>query len=127
MKELTINGKAVELYDSMYDYVEFADLSSWREFCPEDGPKYKVASGRPVDDSFFRVSDETIEHEGKRYVHVNWGEKEKCYLREDCLNDEIWFVMRKVIINGREEYEPYSPIFASEEEAKKWLEEQQED
>ena len=80
-------------YDSMYEYVQGADISHYRCSTAEDDPdEIMIAEFSPADDSDFAIDpDHTIEVDTVRYVPVCWGEDGLSLLREDAL-EEVCFV-----------------------------------
>ena len=80
-------------YDSMYEYVQGADISHYRCSTAEDDPdEIMVTEFCPADDPDFAIDpDHTIEFDTVRYVPVCWGEDGLSLLREDAL-EEVCFV-----------------------------------
>lgn len=86
---MIINGKEVELYESMYEYVASATFAHYE-------PEYRsytedaiVVEVYPAQDSDF-VCGETIEVDGKEYTHVNFGEDGISYIRTQSLDQSVW-------------------------------------
>ena len=105
---ITINERNVNLYDSMYDYVNDADLS---HYVISDGKVREVPFVEPIkplDDSDFMVwIDDKITYEGNTYVKVNFGEDDsedygESFLLESALDEEVFLIYNKIEIEGNE-------------------------
>jgi len=69
-------------YDSMYEYVQDADISHYRMSGIGD-EEYRIEAFNPSDDPDFAINyDNTTEHDGKTYISVCWGEEESSALLE---------------------------------------------
>lgn len=86
------DGTNMTFYNSIYDYVQDADLSY-----------YEIADGtireapfieeiKPVEDPDFVISSDAVEHEGKWYRKVNFGENEESWLLESALYETVFLV-----------------------------------
>ena len=96
---IQINGRNVNLYNSMFDYVNDADLTD-----------YKISDGivrevpfvepiKPIEDSNFMIwIDDKITYEGDIYVKVNFGEDDdpeeygESFLLESALDEEVYMI-----------------------------------
>jgi len=74
-------------YDSMYEYVQDADISHYRQ--SGDGEEeYLIVAFNPAKDADFATDiDNPIERDGKTYIPVCWGEKESSALLESETDD----------------------------------------
>ena len=105
-----------KFYESMYDYVENADLSYYEI---SDGKMRKTPFTeeiKPANDPDFYIESEAKERCGKWYRKVNFGENEESWLLETALYDTVYLVYIEqshgvyVAENGR--------VYETEEEAK---------
>jgi hypothetical protein len=97
--ELTINGRKVRLFDSMFDYVNDADFGNYEI---QDGKirKTPFAEGvKPVENTGFIVwPEDTLEYDGMTYVRVNFGEDDdpeeygNSFLLGSALNEEVFLI-----------------------------------
>jgi len=104
-------------YDSMYEYVDGADISHYRCSTAEDDPdEIMIAEFSPADDPDFAIDpDHTIEVDTVRYVPVCWGEDGLSLLREDAL-EEVCFV-RYMYNPQTREYVSDGRVYETREEA----------
>lgn len=96
---ITINGRNVNLFDSMYDYVNDADLTNYEI---SDGKVRDVPFVEPIkpfDDSNFMIwIEDKITYEGSTYVKVNFGEDDdpeeygESFLLESALDEEVFMI-----------------------------------
>lgn len=77
-------------YESMYDYVQNADLSYYEIMDGTIRETPFVEEIKPFEDPDFILVADVIEHEEKCYVHVNFGENETSYLLESALYDTVY-------------------------------------
>jgi len=102
-------------YKSMYEYIEGADLSY-----------YEIADGairetpfveeiKPAEDPDFVISSDAVEHEGKWYRKVNFGESEESWLLESALYETVFLVY---VEQSYGHYVTDGRVFETEEEAK---------
>lgn len=111
-------GESIEItfYESMYDYVQNADLSYYEIADGKIRETPFVEEIKPCDDPGFHLVADVMEHEGNWYVHVNFGENETSYLLESALYDTVYlrYIEQSygvyVAENGR--------VYETEEEAK---------
>lgn len=107
---ITINGRNVNLFESMYDYVNDADLT---HYVISDGKVREVPFVEPIkplDDSDFMVCDDKLTYEGNTYVKVNFGEDDsedygESFLLESALDEEVFMVFTEKV-KGIPEYVP---------------------
>jgi len=96
---IQINGRNVNLYNSMFDYVNDADLTDYEI---SDGIVREVPFVEPIkpyDDSNFMVwVDDKITYDGDTYVKVNFGEDDdpeeygESFLLESALDEEVYMI-----------------------------------
>jgi len=117
----TINGRNVNLFDSMYDYVNDADLT---HYVISDGKIREVPfiePIKPMDDSDFIVDiEDKITYEGNTYVKVNFGEYDdeetgESFLLERVLDDEVYMIFTEKK-KGETVYVPLNNIIYETEE-----------
>lgn len=110
---ITINGRNVNFFDSMFDYVNGADLTN---YVISDGKVRKVPFVEPIkpfDDSDFMVwIDDKLTYEGLTYAKVNFGEDDseeygESFLLESALSEEVFMIFSEKKI-GIPEYVPYN-------------------
>lgn len=77
-------------YDSMYGYVQGADFSDYEIADGEIRVTPFVDDIEPANDPDFVIGSESMEHEGKWYRKVNFGENEESYLLESALYDAVY-------------------------------------
>ena len=121
--EMTIAGRKVRLFDSMYDYVEDADFGYYET---HDGNLRKapfLEAVKPQDDSNFMIfADDTLEYEGLEYTRVNFGEDDdpdeygNSFLLTSALDEEVYLVYVKMPIAGQlPTYKANAGCFRTEE------------
>jgi hypothetical protein len=97
-KMISINGRNVNLFDSMFDYINDADLT---RYVISDGKVREapfVEPIKPLEDSDFMVwIDDKITYEGDTYVKVNFGEDDseeygESILLESALDEEVYMI-----------------------------------
>lgn len=98
--EITIDGRNVRLYRSMYDYVEDADFGYYEI---QDGKEREtpfVEAVKPYEDSNFGVwINDKITYEGNTYVKVNFGEDDsevESFILECALGEEVFLIYTEV-------------------------------
>jgi len=104
--EITIDGRNVRLYRSMYDYVEDADFGYYEI---QDGKEREtpfVEPIKPLEDSIFGIwINDDLKYEGNTYVRVNFGEDDsevESFLLESALDEEVFLIYNKIEIRGNE-------------------------
>jgi len=104
-------------YDSMYEYVDGADISHYRCSTAEDEPdEIMVAEFCPADDPDFAIDvDNAIEHNGKTHIPVCWGEDGPSLLREDALGEVCY--IRYMYNPQTYEYVSDGRVYETREEA----------
>ena len=113
--EVNEQKEVSKFYESMYEYVQDADLSYYEISDGTIRETLFVEEIKPFDDPDFQVSGDTVEHEGKVYAQVDFGEHEDSYLLESALYDTVYLVYIEqshgvyVAENGR--------VYETEEEA----------
>lgn len=118
--EIIIDGRKVRLYDSMYDYVNDADLT---HYIISDGKVREVPFVehiKPYEDSDFMVIEDKLEYEGLTYVKVNFGEDDseeygESFLLESALDEEVFMIFTEKE-KGITEYVPLNNIIYETEE-----------
>lgn len=123
---ITIDGRNVNLFGSMYDYVNDANLLHYRITNHNGNESEYVESIKPLEDSDFMVwADDKLEHEGSSYVKVNFGEDDsedygESFLLESALSEEVYMIF---IRHPNGVYDPKDGhIFSNEEDATNALE-----
>lgn len=114
MKTIEINGKEVNIYESLYEYVKDADISDYvlkygvNEICPSDDPNWY---GNLLDDLGDEIAEYAIDHD---LIGANWGEQEISLIPKD----ELYYV---VYVIGREDgsWDSAWKFFKSREDAEK--------
>jgi hypothetical protein len=96
-----INGRKVQLFDSMYDYVNDADFGNYEI---QDGKERNapfVEAVKPVENSDFMVwHEDSLVYDGLTYIRVNFGEDDdpeeygNCFLLESELYDAVYLIYR---------------------------------
>ena len=119
--EIIIDGRKVRLFDSMYDYVNDADLT---HYIISDGKVREVPFVehiKPYEDSDFMVwIEDKLEYEGLTYVKVNFGEDDseeygESFLLESALDEEVFMIFTEKE-KGITEYVPLNNIIYETEE-----------
>lgn len=96
---IQINGRNVNLYKSMFDYVNDADLTDYviSDGIVRDTPF--VEPIKPYEDSNFMIwIDDKITYEGDIYVKVNFGEDDdpeeygESFILESALDEEVYMI-----------------------------------
>ena len=89
-------------YDLMYDYVRDAEISHYR--MSGDGEKeYRVVAFNPSHDPDFATSiDCPIEHDGKTYLPVCWGENESSALLESEIETAQCYILYRYADDAHE-------------------------
>ena len=98
--EITIDGRKVRLYRSMYDYVEDADFGYYEI---QDGKERETPffeAVKPQEDSNFGIwINDDLKYEGNTYVRVNFGEDDsdaESFLIESALDEEVFLIYDSV-------------------------------
>ncbi len=96
---ITINGRNVNLYNSMFDYVNEADFSYYEISDGKERETPFIEAVKPMEDSNFGVwIDDKITYEGNTYVKVNFGEDDdpeeygESFLLESALDEEVFMI-----------------------------------
>ena len=92
MIETKIESKDVKLYESIYDYVQDADLSYYEisGIVIREAPF--IEEIKPADDPNFFIFSEEVEYKGNWYRKVNFGEKEESYLLKSEVYDTVYLI-----------------------------------
>lgn len=128
---IKINGRNINLFGSMFDYVNDANLS---HYTISDGKVRKVPFVepiKPIEDSDFQVyADDTITYHGLEYTKVNFGEDDsedygESFIQTGCLDEAVYMIF----IEKEKGIPVYVPengyIYSNEETAKLNLEEEE--
>jgi len=119
--EILIDERNVRLYNSMYDYVNDADLT---HYIISDGKVREVPFVEPIkpcEDSDFMVwIDDKLKYEGLTYVKVNFGEDDseeygESFLLESALTEEVFMIFSEKEA-GTTVYVPLNNIIYETEE-----------
>lgn len=93
---ITINGRNVNLYNSMFDYVNDADFSYYEM---SDGKKREtpfIEAVKPMEDSNFMIwSNDFIIYDGMTYERVNFGEDDseaESFLLSSAIDEEVFLI-----------------------------------
>jgi len=96
---ITVNGRNINLYDSMFDYVNDADFSYYEISDGKERETPFINAVKPVEDPNFNVwIDDAITYEGNTYVKVNFGEDDdpeeygESFLLESALDEEVFVI-----------------------------------
>lgn len=87
-----IDGKDVKLYETMYEYVEDADLSYYEISGRGLREAPFVEEVKPVQDPNFFVKSDGVFYEGKFYQEVNFGEDGPSYLYKNALYEIVYLI-----------------------------------
>lgn len=91
MLKVEIEGKEVYLYETMYEYVQDADLSYYEiSGCWREAPF--VEEIYPIHDPSFLVKSDGVFYDGKFYKEVNFGEEGPSYLYEKALYEPVFLI-----------------------------------
>ncbi len=105
-------------YESMYNYVEGADISNYEATVGADTPLVLVTELHPWEDSEMRVDwYNPIEHKGKTYLPINWGELESSAILESAVDEICW--IRYIPGNQEGTYVSDGRVYSSEKAAMK--------
>jgi len=122
---ITVNGRNVNIYNSMFDYVNDADFSYYEISDGKERETPFIEAVKPVGDPNFSVwTDDKITYEGNTYVKVNFGEDDdpeeygESFLLESALDEEVFLIYTEKQ-KGIPEYVPETgQVFRTEELAK---------
>ena len=95
-----INGRNVNLFDSMYNYVEDADFGHYRTSDGKIRDTPVIEAVQPQDDSDFMIfPEDQIQYDGNTYTKVNFGEDDsevESFLLENALDEEVFLIYNNV-------------------------------
>jgi hypothetical protein len=91
MLKVEIEGKDVNLYETMYEYVQDADLSYY-EISGSGLQAPFVEEIKPIHDPSFLVKSDGILYNGKFYQEVNFGEEGPSYLYKNALYEPVYLI-----------------------------------
>jgi hypothetical protein len=119
---ITIDGRNVNLYNSMFDYVNDADFSYYKISDGKERETPFIEAVKPVEDPNFSVwTDDKITYEGNSFVKVNFGEDDdpeeygESFLLESALDEEVFLIYTEKQ-KGIPEYVPATgQVFRTEE------------
>jgi len=115
---MMINGRNVNLFDSIYDYVEDADFGHYEIQDGKTRTAPFIEAVKPYEDSDFKVwVDDDIVYEGNTYIKVNFGEddsEEESYLLESALDEEVYLIYFEVE-GGEARYRAHPRCYRTEE------------
>jgi len=122
---ITIDGRNVNLYETMYEYVQDADLSYYEISDGKERETPFIEAVKPIEDLNFSVwIDDKITYEGNSFVKVNFGEDDdpeehgESFLLESALDEEVFLIYTEKQ-KGIPEYVPATgQVFRTEELAK---------
>ncbi len=78
-------------YDSMYEYAKGADISHYEWTPCGDAPPVLASEFNPADDADVVIDyDAPIEHKGKTYIPICWGENEPSAILETAIDEVCW-------------------------------------
>ena len=96
---ITVNGRNVNIYNSMFDYVNDADFSHYEISDGKERETPFINTVKPVEDPNFSVwIDDKITYEGNTYVKVNFGEDDdpeeygESFMLESALDEEVFVI-----------------------------------
>ena len=91
-KELNEREHRTTFYDSMYDYAGDGAIGNYRLSVEQhDSDDVIVTEFAPIDDPDIAIEpDNPIEHDGKIYIPICWGEKEESAILETALDEKCW-------------------------------------
>ncbi len=110
------NSTVPTFYDSMYEYVHDADITHYRK--TGDGEEeYQIDAFNPAEDSDFAINtDRTIEHNGKTYIPVCYGEDEPSALLESEIDTAQCYIVYQWNDHAHE-YVSDGTVYETREEA----------
>lgn len=93
----TQNDAESTFYNTMYEYVHDADVSHYQ--MSGDGKEdYQIAAFNPAEDADFAIDiDNPIEHDGKTYIPVCWGETESSALLESEIDTAQCYILYRYV------------------------------
>ena len=90
-KELNDRIHRTTFYDSMYEYCKDADISHYRLSVGQCDDDSVTSEFEPIDDPDVHLQiDDPIEHKGKTYIPICWGEEEESAILETAIDEECW-------------------------------------
>jgi len=105
-------------YDSVYEYVQNADISHY-SMSGDGEEEYCIVEFSPADDLEFMIDidSDPIEHDGKTYLRVCWGEAEDSALLESAF-DEMCYILYRWD-EYKQEYTSDGTVYETAEAAKR--------
>ena len=90
-KELNDIEHRTTFYESMYAYAQDANISHYTHTIWGDAPAVLASEFNPVDDADVTTDYGTpIQHDGKTYIPINWGEAEESAILKTTIEDVCW-------------------------------------
>ena len=115
---VTINGRNVNLFRSMYDYVEDADFGYYEIADGKVRETPFIEAVKPQGDSNFMIfADDQVQFGGLTYTKVNFGEddsEQESFLLDDALDEDVFLVYDKVDGKGYT-YRAHAKCYGTEE------------
>ncbi len=122
---ITVNGRNVNIYNSMFDYVNDADFSYYEISDGKERETPFIEAVKPVEDPNFSVwIDDKITYEGNDFVKVNFGEDDdpeeygESFLLESALDEEVFLIFTEKQKGIPEYTAATGQVFRTEELAK---------
>jgi hypothetical protein len=122
---ITVNGRNVNIYNSMFDYVNDADFSYYEISDGKERETPFIEAVKPVEDPNFSVwTDDKITYEGNDFVKVNFGEDDdpeeygESFLLESALDEEVFLIFTEKQKGIPEYTAATGQVFRTEELAK---------
>ena len=90
-KELNDIEHRTTFYDSMYEYAKTADISHYRLSVPDSVAPVIAAEFAPTNDTDLMINgNHPIQHDGKTYLPISWGEKEESAILDTDVDAVCW-------------------------------------
>jgi hypothetical protein len=122
---ITVDGRNVNLYNTMFDYVNDADFSYYEISDGKERETTFIEAVKPVEDPNFSVwIDDKITYEGNDFVKVNFGEDDdpeeygESFLLESALDEEVFLIFTEKQKGIPEYTAATGQVFRTEELAK---------
>ena len=120
---ITIDGRNVNLFESMFDYVEDAEFGYYETADGKIRETPFIEAVKPQESSDFMIfPEDQIQYGGKTYTKVNFGEYDdeengESFLLDSALDEEVFLIYNNV---GGEEatYRANARCYRTEELAK---------